>query len=163
MTPATLQALRRLLFFSIAEAAAWIAAGPERPAGVSERSWQFWERGERRIPADVIETTQRLYAWRQQIIEEGESAIFYAERKAARAATERHEIVLIWYQSIDDWQWGSDRPEIMWRPQCSAVAELAARRGARLVEFNPAAYSRWLGRRKDSEALRAAWAAQAAG
>lgn len=165
MTPATLQALRRLLFFSVGEAAAWVAAGPERPDGVSERSWQFWERGERTIPADVIATLQRLCVWRRQALEEGESAIFHAERtaeKAGHGAAEFGGVALIWYPTVDDWLWPAGRPEIMWRPQCSVVAELAARRGARLVEFDQGAYSHWLGRRKDAEMMRAAWAAQAA-
>ena len=61
MTPETLQALRRLLFFTTAEAAELIG-------GVSERSWQYWESGKRTIPDDVIETVAHLCRWRNEQI-----------------------------------------------------------------------------------------------
>lgn len=61
MTPAQLQALRRLLFFSVSDAARLIG-------GCSERSWQYWESGKRTIPADVIATIYHLCHWRNGII-----------------------------------------------------------------------------------------------
>lgn len=148
MTPATLQALRRLLFFSVDEAAAMIG-------GVSPRSWQYWERGERTIPADVVSTVNALCAWRAKAIASAESTLSERKRKHGHDA----DFVLIWYQTLDDWLTLSDREPILWRPQCSVVAELAARSGSRLVAFDSNAYAAWLENRKDSEAMRAAWAA----
>lgn len=147
MTPATLQALRRLLFFSIDEAAAMIG-------GVSPRSWQFWERGERTIPDDVIATLRRLCAWRQKAIAAGS-----VQMAKAPAGT---ELALIWYASLDDWTSMAGREPELWRPHCAVAAELAARHGAHLVTFDGLAYAVWLGRRTDSEMLRGAWAAAVA-
>ena len=148
MSPSTLQALRRLLFFSVEEAALLIG-------DVSPRSWQYWERGERNIPADVIATVERLCAWRAQAI-----ATAGAQMAALQA---RHgansETVLVWYQTLDDWATLPGREPLLWRPQCSVVAELAARHGATLVAFDGPGYRKWLGYRKDSEQLRGAWGA----
>lgn len=148
MTPATLQSLRRLLFFSVEEAAAWVG-------GVSPRSWQYWERGERTIPADVIDTITRLCAWRARAIAQADAAVAAARARHGAPA----ELALVWYQSQEDWQSMEGRELLMWRPQCSVVADLAARHGATLVTYDTDAYSRWIGRRRDTEATRSAWAA----
>jgi hypothetical protein len=148
MTPANLQALRRLLFFSVEEAALLIG-------NVSPRSWQYWERGERNIPDDVIATIERLCSWRAQAIAtaDAQMAALQARHGPSSGA------VLVWYQTLDDWATLPEREPLLWRPQCSVVAELAARHGARLVAFDGPAYRKWLGSRKDSESLRGAWAA----
>lgn len=148
MTPATLQALRRLLFFSVEEAALLIG-------DVSPRSWQYWERGERNIPADVIETVQRLCAWRAQALAGAEAGIRDLQGRHGPQA----ETVLVWYQTLDDWATLPEREPLLWRPQCSVIAELASRQGAGLVTFDGPAYSGWLGKRADTESARGAWAA----
>ena len=144
MTPATLQALRRLLFFSVDEAAAMIG-------GVSPRSWQFWERGDRTIPQDVIDTLQHLCAWREKAIAAGSAQIAKAPQGS--------DLALIWYGSADDWASMPDRAPMYWRPHCSAAAQLAARHGAQLVAFDAPAYAAWLGQRTDTETKRGEWAA----
>lgn len=148
MTPATLQALRRLLFFSVDEAATLIG-------GVSPRSWQFWERGDRTIPDDVIESIRSLCEWRAQALAAAEKQIAALQARHGPAAS----VALLWYQSLDDWATLPGREPAQWRPQCSVVAELAARHGARLVAFDGPAYAQWLGQRKDSETMRASWGA----
>lgn len=69
------------------------------------------------------------------------------------------DLVMVWYDSLDDWMTLNDREAVLWRPQCSVVAESVAM-GARLVRFDTADYLKWLGKRKDGEALRGAWAAR---
>lgn len=69
------------------------------------------------------------------------------------------EIVMVWYGSLDDWMTLSGREAVMWRPQCSVVAEAVAM-GTRLVKFDTDSYAQWLGKRKDCESLRGAWAAE---
>lgn len=155
MTPATLQALRRLLFFSVEEAARLVAAAAEHPQGVAPRSWQYWERGERPIPADVADTLHRLYAWRAQAIAAADASIRDLQARHGPQA----DVVLVWYQTLDDWATLPDREALLWRPQCSVVAELAARYCAPLVSFDGPAYAAWLGKRKDSEVMRGEWAA----
>ena len=143
MNPTTLQALRRLLFFSQPEAASVIG-------GVTERSWQFWEAGKRTIPDDVIETITQLVAWRNQAI----------EAASAQIAESGLTPSLIWYNSSDDWSSLPGREPILWRPHCSAIADLCARFGAVAVEFALSDYAKWLGARQDSEAMRSLWAAE---
>lgn len=150
MTPATIQALRRLLFFSVEEAATLIG-------GVSQRSWQFWERGDRTIPEDVIEHIRSLCAWRAQALTTAENQIAALQARHGPAAS----VALIWYQSLDDWTTLPGREPALWRPQqsvCAAVlAEFPDR--LRLVRFDPPAYSAWLAERQDSETMRGQWAA----
>ncbi|MRR50809.1 MAG: DUF1870 family protein [Rhodocyclaceae bacterium] len=149
MTPSTLQALRRLLFFSVEEAALLIG-------DVSPRSWQYWERGERSIPDDVAETITRLCDWRDQAIWAAEETI----RGQKRARKGAPDLVMVWYQTLDDWATLPQREPLLWRPQCSVVAEIAARHGATLVTFDGPAYAAWLGGREDTEVLRSAWAGE---
>lgn len=156
MTPATLQALRRLLFFSVEEAAELIAAGPERPHGVTPRSWQYWERGERPVPADVAETIRRLCAWRAQAIAAAEASMASTHARHGAASM----VVLVWYRTLEDWTSLAGRLPLYWRPHCSVVAELAARHGACLMAFDRENYADWLGRRKDTETMRSEWAAR---
>ena len=101
---------------------------------------------------DIIQTIRNLCAWRVQ-------PLATAEKRIA-ALRVRHDTpasaVLLWYQSLDDWP---GREPAQWRPQCSVVAELAARHGAQLVKFDGPSYAQWLGQRQDNEAMRAAQAA----
>lgn len=158
MTPTTLQALRRLLFFSRPEAAILVAASPERPEGVSDRAWRMWEDGERPVPADVAERIGALAQWRERAIKTASDAIAGQTSQHGQPAG----LALVWYDTLDDWATREGREPVLWRPQQSACAALlAAYPGTiRLVRFDPPAYAAWLGRRKDSEAMRGAWAAQ---
>lgn len=122
MTPTTLQALRRLLFFSAPEAA-------EHIGGVTERSWRKWEDGDRAIPQDVIDRISTMIAWRTKALAEAEAAIKDA-RRAMRGNHEGAPPTVTWYATPDAWMRAEgNRPE-MWRPHCSVVAELCARHGA---------------------------------
>lgn len=144
MTPATLQALRRLLFFSIEEAALLVGRA-------SARSWQYWERGERSIPGDVSKTVLALVRWRDQALA--------ATRKQIAAMPPGAKLALVWYNTLDDWATVEGREPEYWRPQCSVLAEVAAEFNAALIRFDAPAYRAWLGNRKDTEAMRGAWAA----
>jgi len=149
VTPATLQALRRLLFFSVPEAAALIG-------GVTERSWRLWEDGGRPVPEDVADTILALIAWRAQAIATASAALTDLQARHGPASG----AALVWYARLDDWATLPGREPAQWRPHCSACAEMVARHGARLVEFDGPVYAAWLGKRKDSEAMRGAWAAR---
>ena len=81
MTPTTLQALRRLLFFSVPEAA-------EHIGGVTERAWRFWESGKWPIPADVIERINGMLAWRERALAEAERAMIDARAAMAKRGGE---------------------------------------------------------------------------
>jgi hypothetical protein len=134
MTPTTLQALRRLLFFSVPEAARWIAASPERPAGVTERAWRMWEAGTWPVPQDVIDRIGAMLAWRKRALAEAEKAI--AEARAAMAAQGGEEAApgqITWYVSAAAWAKAEPRSPDMWRPHCSVVAELCARHSCEAV------------------------------
>lgn len=150
-----LQALRHLLFFSVPEAALLVAASPERISGVQERTWRRWEDGTLDVPYNIAETMLKLCAWRGQALATMRGAIADA-RKEHRSDL---DLVLVWYNTLDGWASLSGREPLLWRPQCSVIAEAVAL-GARLVEFDTANYAQWLRKRKDSEQLRGAWAAE---
>lgn len=151
-----LQALRRLLFFSVPEAAQWVAASDDRPEGVSERAWRLWEAGERPVPEDVAERLRTLAMWRQQMLAQAGSEI--ARAHAAHGAPA--DIVLVWYDDLAAWKTKGE-PDFIWRPHCSALAHLAGMYdNVRLVSFDLKTYRKWLASRADSPALRSAWAAQ---
>ncbi|WP_373740197.1 DUF1870 family protein [Neisseria sp.] len=59
---------RRLLFFTVLEAAKNVAITPTRPDGVSERAWNRWEKGESPIPDEVINNLKLLIDERQNQI-----------------------------------------------------------------------------------------------
>lgn len=158
MNPWTLQALRRLLFFSRPEAALLVAASDKRPNGVSDRAWRQWEDGERSIPPDVAENIDRLADWRRTAIDEAVTRIEVA--RASLPANAELDMALVWYESMDDWLTLAGRDPVLFRPQQSVVAELMERFPVtRLVRFDPPAYSAWLGKRTDSESIRGQWAA----
>lgn len=94
-----------------------------------------------------------------------------AALKAARAQIEEMQaehgtsadIALLWYTAMDDWASLPGREPVTWRPQCSVLAAIYGEYSqARLVAFDGPAYSAWLGKRRDTEAQRAAWAAELA-
>lgn len=150
MTATHLEALRRLLFFSVPEAA-------QHVAHASERAWRLWERGERSVPGDVAGTIRRMVDWRERAIQAAHAAI----ADAPQAAGEAIDLALVWYDTLEGWNSLAGRESALWRPHCSVMAELVATApGAYLVEFDAADYARWLGRRADSEIMRSRWAAQ---
>lgn len=122
MTPTTLQALRRLLFFSVPEAA-------EHIGGVTERSWRKWEDGDRAVPDDVVKKITAMIAWRTNALTEAEAAIKDA-RRAMRGHDEGESPVVTWYVTPQAWARAERKRPEMWRPHCSVVAELCARHGA---------------------------------
>ena len=140
-----LEALRRHLFFSVAEASRLIS-------GTSERAWRMWESGQRRVPEDVAGTLMDLAAWRNTALTEAQRAIIEKKQAASR-------IALIWYPDVESWL-SFDDDAIYWRPHCSVVAELAAKHHASIVCFDMTTYARWLKDRTDSKHLRSQWAAE---
>jgi DNA-binding transcriptional regulator YiaG len=62
MSPAELEALRRILFFSVNEAASLISY-------TSEQTWYRWETGRRQVPADIAKAIEQLIAWRRNAIQ----------------------------------------------------------------------------------------------
>lgn len=158
MTPTTLQALRRLLFFTRQEAARWIAAGPDRPDGVSDRAWRQWETGEFAVPADVAHNISALAAWRETATRAARGQI----NADIRARGEPERISLVWYETLADWLSLPGRDPALWRPQQSACAAIlgAAPEVVRLVPFVAGNYETWLENRPDSDKMRTVWAAK---
>ena len=113
MTGHELQALRRLLFFTPAEAARRIAADDQRPDGVEERTWNRWEAGQRPVPENIAAGMLALVKWRGT-----ELARLRQELQRARSGA----LLLPWPAEVDDWT----RGRLTWRPYQSAVAQLLA-------------------------------------
>jgi Domain of unknown function (DUF1870) len=142
-----LQALRRLLFFSVAEAARWVAATPQKSKGANPRTWQRWEAGTEDIPGYVVAKLREMCIWRQNAL-----------AAALRSMQGSDDVAAAVYASAEEWLSLEGRLFDYWRPHCSVVAELAAY-GARLVVFDLVRYKKWLGKKQDSETARAEWAA----
>jgi hypothetical protein len=113
MTPIELQAFRRLLFLSAAEAARYVAADLERPHGVEERTWNRWEAGDRPVPANIASAVVALVRCRALMIDNLASALACRGSDAAP---------LPWVADPDDW--GRDRA--LWRAHQSACAAVLA-------------------------------------
>lgn len=118
MNKLRLQALRRLLFFSRQEAALWVAAGADRPQGVTDRSWRMWEDGTRTIPEDVSEKIEALSEWRSAQIKAHESG----KKKSPPP---------VWCDTLSEWLATSGNDAIFWRPQQSVCAAIYAAQGDR--------------------------------
>ena len=160
MDKTTLQALRRSLFFSRQEAALWVAAGADRPNGVTDRSWRMWEDGSRPIPADIAETITRLIAWRAESIKKSSDII----KGQSKPRSNPDAVCLIWYETPADWVSLAGREAIFWRPQQSVCAALQSIfTTVRLIPFNRDSFALWRAQNApslpDSEQLRSRWAA----
>lgn len=153
MNSTTLQALRRLLFFTQAEAAILIGC-------VSERSWIHWERGTRPVPGDVSKRIHDLLAWRMKALQGASETISHALSKVPLDA-DIGPTVLVWYTSVEDWMTLPGREPVLWHPQCSVIAELCATHNCITIPFDGPAYSRWLNEthQPDLEQTRGLWAA----
>ena len=151
MNNATLSALRTALGYTQDEAAAFIG-------GCSQRSWAYWESGERpKIPYDVVERIAAMAEWRENAL----TAMLQAISDFEDTVPEGEHIeptVLVWYKSIDDWATLNDRDAALYKPHRSVIAELVASHGCVAVDFDAPAYAKWLGGRSDSETMRGQWA-----
>lgn len=140
MNHTELGALRRLLMFSAAEAARWVAADDERPDGVEERTWNRWEGGKVPVPQNVATAILGLAKWRADYVRTMSNRVAHLWQ-----ATSSH-VALTWYVEADDFLGPPER----WRPYCSALATIYehAERGeldarVTLVTFEPGPYQRW--------------------
>lgn len=145
------QALRRLLMYSAADAARRVATDADRPDGVQERTWNRWESGQQPMPDNVAARLLDLVEWRARAL---------AQARHELAASGAAGLRVIWYSEADDWP---DQPAL-WRPAQSVAAQLLAEHLGRLhlVQFDARAFNVW--RRGDGAAdsvdARARWAAQ---
>ena len=151
-----LQAMRRLLFFTIPDAARFIALTPENPDGISEEEWRDWESGSRPIPGSIAERMAELCEWRSD-------ALAATADNIRIQITEKNgmpeSVFVIWYDTLEDWLSLPNRDPLMWRLQQSVCAALKGMFGiVKLVGFDSVSYRAWLGEREDTEAMRAEWA-----
>jgi hypothetical protein len=144
-------ALRRLLFFSTAEAALLVS-------GTSTRAWEHWEAGKRKVPDDVAARMRELCDYRTTIIDAFTARATASESKSIDGS---HNVALLYYGRSEDWP----ADAILWRPAQSALAHLHAEYGdlVRLVAFDAGEYFKWLNRRADSQENRELWALNSVG
>lgn len=175
MNPSELAAARRLLMLSSAEAARWVAADPERPRGVEERTWNRWESGKLPVPANIAASMLALLAQRAALLErlaappapmellaKTNSAGQITGLGVAPAHGEPH--LLLWYSDPEDHPDGPLHARI----DASAKAALFAAGqhhsppGVRLVPFDGYEFARWRIRtgQEDTPVSRARWAAE---
>lgn len=140
-----------------------LAISPRTGEAVGERTVRYWESGSVPVPGDVAEMLEQL-----------DTMLSHAADQALetwRAAVQTHGqgpdlVYLVRYRENEDlWRY---RPDMKGLPAtCHAAlinrARLALASVAchtKIIWMEPAEYSKWLAGRKDSEALRAAWAAE---
>lgn len=88
-----LQALRKLLFLDVAEAAKWIG-------DVTPRTWQRWEDGTRNLPADVAD---QMNDWCQ----------LYSDTLEEKRHNNR---AVVYYRSLDEFEVATGkRNVVVWR------------------------------------------------
>lgn len=172
MNGSNLEALRRRLFYSVAEAARLVAADEGHPDGIEERSWNRWEAGVGRPLTVVTRRLAELGEQRDMSLEMAREAIKrrvqllesgWMGPAIAVPGDEGQPTRLVWYREADDFHL---KARVYWRPYCSVVAQLVAEDLAVLVPFDAPAYNRWrvdqAAHSRQSEAfLRQAWAATA--
>lgn len=140
MKPIELAALRRLLMFSTAEAARWVAADEDRPTGVEERTWNRWESGRVPVPRTIEKRMTELVTYRDKMarsMAKGLQDLWHATRQP---------LPLLWFSEVEDYPFAP----VEWRPYCATVAHLYERSMVgdlraelRLVVFDPGSYQRW--------------------
>ena len=157
MNPVQLSIIRQLLFFSIDEAARWLATNAQHPEGVSRASWMAWESGSDTLPAYIEERLSELLDFRLDAIEAASQPLDDTEDEDEEAP-----LVALWYEHIEDFTSLPGHDALFWRPQCSVVAELVATFGADVTRFDRTAYRKWLKGKTDSQETRARWALEAA-
>ncbi|MEB3501768.1 Aca2/YdiL-like domain-containing protein [Pasteurella multocida] len=132
-----LKCARLLLGLSQEEAAKQIGK-------VTQRSWAYWESGERTIPQDVADQVRELINRRKAIIQQFKEL---SENKA--------KIVVIFYESPQD----AGQTLLEMRFNNSLAATLAIDYGVNVVRYNPVDYINWLTENGlvDSPAKRSEW------
>ncbi|HBN53047.1 MAG TPA: DUF1870 domain-containing protein [Stenotrophomonas sp.] len=104
MNSKELQAARKLLMLEASEAAEFIG-------NVSVRSWQYWETGQRTIPADVIDRIGDLLRMRRDMI------------GAIDSAAPSGQLQLRYFSSLGEFRSAhADGTVLGWRLHQSAVA-----------------------------------------
>ena len=146
----TFKLTRESLWLSQSEAADWL--------GVSKRTLQEWESGGEPVPPKRREQLDALAATFWGLV--GNVTSMAIESKA-------EVVALLIYTNDRDYIEAVDRLEQlptakMHRMLVLEVAQSLEQEGvtASLVAFNHVAYADWLGRRRDSSAMRAQWASE---
>lgn len=157
MTGHELQLMRRILFYSAAEAARYLAADAERPNGVEERTWNRWEAGQRPVPGNVAARVLDMLAWRSARLDEARADIDERWRRPGGAPPLR---MLVYFEP-DDWL----GPRELMRPAQSVAAQLLAESRPGLLALVPwdwRAFGEWARATGQRETLvtREAWLEQ---
>lgn len=131
MNGTTLRALRAGLGYTQQEAAQLIGA-------VLLRTWQYWESGDRTIPADVEAAVRELVRWKLAAIAAGTAQI---EQMLAAYDDPPESLIMPYHTNLDSWMMQLDAQPTHWRPHTMALAALAERYPfIRLVAFDPDAH-----------------------
>ena len=154
MTPAELRTLREACGLTLPQLAA--------AAGVQERTARYWESGHSTVPADVAAMVQQLDA---QLTQAAHQAVHVIAEHARAHPEQPLEIVLIRYRTDADLH--RYRADMAALPATTHAAILYRTRAAlegegipnRIVFMDPDSYEAWRGKAKDTEPLRAEWAA----
>lgn len=161
MNGAEFKTLREACGLSVPDMAK-LAVSPKTGEPVGERTVRYWESGSFNVPVDVAQMLTNLDAMLNHAAEQA--------LEVWRDAVKKHGhgpdmVYLVRYRENEDlWKYRTDMKGLpatchsalinrvrlaLWSVGCAT----------KIVWMEPGEYSKWLGGRKDSEALRAEWAA----
>lgn len=140
-----LKTARTLLCLTVQDAAEHIGA-------VKQRTWEYWEQGEKPVPDDVAERINHLLNRRREILAT-------VQQQMLRDDANLKDVAVVYYpnpeycESILDWRFSQ-----------SLAQTLTHDYGAKLIQFNPDEYKQWLETLKidDTQQARSQWAAETA-
>lgn len=109
-----LKQLRKMFFMDVVDAAKFI--GDCEP-----RTWQRWEKGDREVPLDVIETMQHLAATRQSMLDRD---------------FDKDDPMYTYFEEYSDFKKLTGAHYIKWRLAQSVAAGLACEKHAKICNDN---------------------------
>lgn len=153
MTPAELKTVREACGLSLPQLAT--------ACGVQERTARYWESGSTPVPADVADLISKLD---DRLTLASHQAINFIVDAARANPVRPLDIVLIRYRTDADLH--HYLPDMQGLPATTHAAMLYRTRSAldgdgipsRIIYMRPDDYEAWLGKRKNTEPLRAEWA-----
>ena len=149
MNNVELAAIRRLLFLTTAEAGRNVAIDETHPNGVSECTWNRWEKGVKPIPERIGRQLKLLLSRREAEIQ-----------RLAQNAQAGAPLFALWYHSRHDcppfFERETDEPSVVDKKLSQSIASAIAAQGGRVVPFDAEKFNAWQAQNSFAGDVRAA-------
>ena len=149
MNNVELEAIRRLLFLTTAEAGRNVAIDETHPNGVSECTWNRWEKGVKPIPERIERQLKLLLSRREAEIQ-----------RITQNAQAGAPLFALWYHSRHDcppfFARETDEPSVVDKKLSQSIASAIAAQGGRVVPFDAEKFNAWQAQNSFAGDVRAA-------